>query len=295
MYELLCFNKVDIEDFLVRCFSILNPIIVGFTVTINYDLGCIKSLDLMQEFFELHSASDDLIIKYHLSKQAIEFLYSSEDWNFKSSFESHKKAKYKCDSSGKRTINLYISGEENTLSLRINIIGLNAINDITGLSVDKISYDFVTYDKYLDCVGYKVLKIMLSNTLEHKNTFQHACKIVKGSNYSYAFGSKRDNVRYERKTLTINNAFKELKQDHTSFVAERMIEEFKLKRYQMDYVIIVFELAKKEDNVISKYLTNLGSKQQACFRKMIKYIKGYNSLQKLNLINEIYRKVSYVC
>jgi len=114
---------------------------------------------------------------------------------------------------------------------------------------------------------------MLSNTYEAiKRKEKHACK-----------------------RTAIENTFKELQQDNKQQLSGSLIKHFGLKRGQLDYIIITFELAEKENSEVSELLKDLGSKQQACIKRMIKFVRKYKALPKFPMLNRIYKEVNYIC
>ena len=61
--------------------------------------------------------------------------------------------------------------------LRVDVVGLNNIATVTNLDVNKILYDFVTFDNYLDFIGflyvatnfgvYTICKFQSNNNIIH--------------------------------------------------------------------------------------------------------------------------------
>lgn len=94
----------------------------------------------------------------------------------------------------------------------------------------------------------------------------------------------------QKDTCLNNIVFRRLNSDTLSQSFDVILNEFKLNKYQADYIIIAHELSKFEDNEVSKRLSRLGSKQQAEIRKMIERIREYQK-SPFKALNYIYQRL----
>ena len=84
--------------------------------------------------------------------------------------------------------------------------------------------------------------------------------------------------------------FKRLNSETLPESFDVILNEFKLNKYQIDYIIIAHELAKFEVDEVSKRLSRLGSKQQAEIRKMIDRIREHQK-SPFYALNYIYQRL----
>lgn len=167
LYRILKPYLTNIEDFITKCMLELNPIITGFTTTLNFNTKYIKALSILHELMQLHSKGNYLQIHSNKSKNSIEFVYTTLGSTFHSALNDSEKSTYRGDNNGNRLIKLKLTGEGNILTMRIDVVGLGVLEDITEQAVQKSFYSFLTDEVTMEYIGYKVLKYMLSHTKEH--------------------------------------------------------------------------------------------------------------------------------
>ena len=259
MYFILKKYISDVGQFFEICFNILNPLIVGFTVKLGYSLGECNALDLIFALSKLTSCGKHLTKKNYKSGNVVEFAYHIMKGSFHHSDVNTEASKYRCDNRGKRLVKLLVSGKQNILSFSIDVIGLNAINDITGYAVNKTFYDFITDKNYFHIICCRVLSIILSNTVEYFES----------------------------------NKFEKLTSPYIFTMNKELLKIFNLERNNIDYLIIANELSNLEDKAISSVINHLGSKQQALIRKMVKSIKECKKIKAKSPIYYLYRKVNF--
>lgn len=300
MYRILYpFIDGDVETFMGICLSRLNPVISGFTMTAEYNTGNTKALSIITELLQLTSQTSNLEIS-KTSEYNVQFKYTPKTNQFKNSSERlDGRAKYRTDKNGKRRIELLISGKNNILTLRYDLIGMNILNDITGLAGKKDFLSVASNDSLLEHISRKVLL----NLLSHTKQFVKDKKYV--SNMIDILYEDEDDIKLtitktheiieefkeiQKDTCLNNIIFRHLNSDTLSQSFDVILNEFKLNKYQADYIIIAHELSNFEDNEVSKRLSILGSKQQAEIRKMIERIREHQK-SPFYALNYIYQRL----
>lgn len=300
MYRILYpFINKKVKTFVKVCLSILNPVISGMTMTAEYNTGRKKALSIITELLQLTSQTSNLEIS-KTSEYNVQFKYTPKTNPFKNSSEKIEgRAKYRTDKNGKRRIELLVSGKDNILTLRYDLIGMNILNDITGLAGKKDFLCVASNDSLLEHISRKVLL----NILSHTKQFTKDRNFV--SNKVELFYEDEDDIKLTiTKTPEVVQQFKEnkiedcmnefvfkgLKPDNLYKSFDVILNEFKLNKYQIDYIIIAHELAKFEDDEVSKRLSLLGSKQQAEIRKMIDRVREHQKSPFYSL-NYIYQRL----
>ncbi len=250
MYHILQPLITDVSEFLWHCFSCLNPVVVGFTMTSKYRSKGINAMSFIYELLQLTSLSNNLIIEKNKPNNSVKFIYTTMGKPFKHSTHKNYKPPYMTDSDGKRKVQMLVSASKNILTIRYDFIGLSVLYDIIGKAVDKDLFSLPANDVMQIVISERTLLYMLSYT---------------------DFRDKR------------------LKSEKLSYQAKMLIDKFNLTKYQMDYVAIAITLARQDKETFSKKLSTLGSAQQSKIRKMIKAIKDYK-IPKLNCLYSIDKK-----
>ncbi len=298
LYRILRPYLTNIEDFITKCMLELNPIITGFTATLNFNTKHIKALSILHELMQLHAKGNYLQIHTNKPKNSVEFVYTTLGSTFHSALNDSEKSTYRGDNNGNRLIKLKLTGECNTLTMRIDVVGLGVLEDITEQAVQKSFYSCITEEITMEYIGYKVLKYMLSHTQEHETILDKA-KTKATKHYLNNLQHTRNLFNKENvidsycRHLLYKNVFNNLNSETKLSLAERLKDEFKLEKQSVDYIIISIELAKYDKEAISEKIKPLGSKQQAQIRKMIKYVQKLGLEAKRPVLNRIYKTVSY--
>lgn len=300
MYRILYpFSDGDVKTFMGICLAKLNPVISGFTMTAEYNTGNMKALSIITELLQLTSNTSSLEIS-KTSEYNVQFKYTPKTNQFKNSSERLEgRAKYRTDKDGKRRIELLITGKDNTLTLRYDLIGMNILNDITGLAGKKDFLSIASNDSLLEHISRRVLLNLLSHTQQFAKDRKYVSDKVE------LFYEDEDDIKLTiTKTPEVIQQFKENKIEDcmNEVVFKRLnsetfpesfdviLNEFKLNKYQIDYIIIAHELAKFEVDEVSKRLSRLGSKQQAEIRKMIDRIREHQK-SPFYALNYIYQRL----
>lgn len=308
----------NVTDFIEDCFIILNPIIVGFTVTTTYELydvtkyklhektkyklHKVNALSIIHELLQLNSSGKQLHIKKDKTHANIKFEFNTLDKDFHSLLSETSEFIYERDNKGKRYASLFISGKANTLTCRMDFIGLGIIEDITGLAVNKSLYSLITDETELDAITYETFSYMLSHTQEYLQSLNRANeaapKLYNPKNFmnigidKNEFKTKCTKIIRDKKLH--KEVFTELEPETILEVSHKLVKKFGFKKYSMDNVIVANELAKKDDSVISERIKSWGSKQQAQMRKMIKFIRHNKTHKPKHVLNLFYKEVSYI-
>lgn len=298
LYRILRSYLTNIDDFITKCMLELNPIITGFTATLDFNIKHAKALSIIHELMQLHSKGNYLQIHANKPKNSVEFVYTTLGSTFHSALNDSEKSTYRGDNSGNRLIKLKVTGQGKIITMRIDIIGLGVLEDITGEAVQKSFYSCITEEITMEYIGYKVLKYMLSHTQEHKITLNKAkTKATKHylSNLQHTRNlfNKEDVIDSYSRHLLYNNVFNNLNPETKLSLAEKLKNKFTLQKQSVDYIIIAIELAKYDNETISQKIKTLGSKQQAQIRKMVKYVQELSTEPKQPVLNSIYKTVSY--
>lgn len=243
----------DITEFLWHCFSILNPVVVGFTMTSRFDLGKVNAMSVIYELQQLNSMSPNLYIDTGSNNNSVTFIYSTLGKPFNHANDNDYKPLYITDNDGKRRVQMLVSGSGHTLTVRCDFVGLAIIFDLLGKAVDKDIFSFPANEFGQMLLSGKTIQYMLSYT---------------------DFREKR------------------LESEKLSYQAKMLVDKFSLTKYQMDYVVIATTLAKLDKESISKRLSSLGTAQQSKIRKMVKAVQEYN-IPELNCLHSINSKYSW--
>lgn len=237
MYYILQPLITDVSEFLWHCFSCLNPVVVGFTMTSRYRSKGINAVSFIYELFQLTSKSKNLIIEKNQANNTVKFVYTTLGKPFKHSTHKGYKPLYMTDNDGKRKVQMLVSGRGNIVTIRYDFIGLSVLFDIIGKAVDKDLFSLPANDIMQMIISERTLLYMLSYT---------------------DFRDKR------------------LESEKLLYQAKMLVDKFNLTKYQMDYVVIATTLAKLDKESISKRLSSLGTAQQSKIRKMIKAVQSCN-------------------
>ncbi|MCM1265969.1 MAG: hypothetical protein NC200_07195 [Candidatus Gastranaerophilales bacterium] len=300
MYNILYpFINGDVETFLKICFRRLNPVISGLTMTAQYNTGKRKALSVIAELRQLSSQTPSLTID-KTSEYNAQFIYVPKTNQFKNSSEKpDNRAKYRTDNNGKRRIELLITGKDNLLTLRYDLIGMSILNDITGLAGKKDFLSISSNKEFLEHISRKVLLNILSHTsqfFQDKRLISDKIDIFYDDEDDIPLTITKtpevvqDFLKAQKEECLNEFVFKRLKPDTLAESFDVILNEFKLNKYQMDYIIIAHELAKLKDDEVSKSLSVLGSKQQAELRKMINRIQE-RSRTPFHALNYIYKRL----
>ena len=300
MYRILySFIDGDVKTFMGICLNRLNPVISGFTMTAEYNTGSKKALSIITELLQLTSQTSNLEIS-KTSEYNVQFKYTPKTNQFKNSSEIlDGRAKYRTDKDGKRRIELLISSNNNILTLRYDLIGMNILNDITGLAGKKDFLSVASNELLLEHISRIVFLNLLSHTKQFAKDRRYVSDMI-----DILYEDEGDIMLTITKTPEVIQQFKEnkiedcmnevvfrhLNSDTLSQSFDVILNEFKLNKYQADYIIIAHELSKFEDNEVSKRLSLLGSKQQAEIRKMIDRIREYQK-SPFYALNYIYQRL----
>lgn len=297
LYRILRPYITTIEDFITRCMLELNPIITGFTATLDFNLKQTKALRIIHELKQLRAKGNYLQIHTNKPKNSIEFVYTTLGSTFHSALNDSEKSNYRGDNNGNRLIKLKLTGEGNILTMKIDVVGLGVLEDITEQAVQKSFYSCLTDEVTMEYIGYKVLKYMLSHTKEHETTLNKAktkaTKYYLNNLQHYNLFNKADVIDSVSRHLLYKNVFNNLNPETKLLLSEKLKNEFTLKKQGVDYIIIAIELAKYDNATISEKIKTLGSKQQAQIRKMIKYIQELSLKPTQSVLNSLYKTVSY--
>ena len=68
---------------------------------------------------------------------SLEFVYTTLGSTFHSALNDSEKSTYRGDNNGNRLVKLKVAGQDNILTMRIDIVGLGVLEDITGEAVQK--------------------------------------------------------------------------------------------------------------------------------------------------------------
>jgi len=176
---------------------------------------------------------------------------------------------------------------------------MNILNDITGLAGKKDFLSIASNDSLLEHISRRVLLNLLSHTQQFAKDRKYVSDKVE------LFYEDEDDIKLTiTKTPEVIQQFKENKIEDcmNEVVFKRLnsetlpesfdviLNEFKLNKYQIDYIIIAHELAKFEVDEVSKRLSRLGSKQQAEIRKMIDRIREHQK-SPFYALNYIYQRL----
>lgn len=296
LYHILQPHITDVETFLVKCFTTLPPVIVGARFKTQYKLNKIPALSYLYELFQLTSKDKRLQIHKRPDIPSIEFIYVSKESSFSHTEMPEEKTKFY----GGRMVRLLITSKGNSINYRIDIVGQGALEDITGMACKKAFFSLITDDTVLEVITNLVLNRMLSYTNQHASVLNIANEVAhilykqQKTNYVFENTAKaREAVKTLcKKKFIHNNIFCDLKQETILPIAEALISEFNLQKYQIDYVIIAVELAKYDNETASKEIADIGSKQQALIRRMIEFVRNYQTDNNIHVLNELYNIVT---
>ncbi len=290
-------DEISIEDFLFKCFTTLNPIIVGFQTQTTLSLKEVNAIEVLYELYQLRPLGNYLQIHILKDKSMIEFVFTSKKGTFSHFEKPFEQNAFNSD----RYVKLAISGKGKELYLKSDIIGNSTFEDITGMACKKAFYSLITDETTLEVISYRVLLRMLSHTIQYSKASTLACNKLNGlyqtsKEKSFVTGNKIDKEFEIKNILKKNymekNLFNNLELETYYKTALMLIKTFELKKYELDYVIIAIELAKLSPEEVSKRLINIGTKQQALIRKMIGFIKQQDVISAKTL-NILYKKVSW--
>ncbi len=237
MYFILQPYINDVSEFLWHCFSCMNPIVVGFTMTSRYRSKNINAMSFIYELLQLTSKYKNLIIEKNYPNNSVKFVYTTMGKPFNHSTHKDYKPLYRADTDGKRKVQMLVSGKGHTVTIRYDFVGLAVLFDVVGKAVDKDLFSLPANDVMQMVISERTLLYMLSYT------------------------DFRD---------------KKLESEKLSYQAKMLVDRFSLNKYQMDYVVIATTLAKLDKETISKKLSSFGTAQQAKIRKMIQAVQSYN-------------------
>lgn len=297
LYRIMIDNIDNPRDFFFRCVTSFNPIITGLSYTADIDLGNVYALELLYELYQLTSTGSHLTIKKNQDTAEVQFIYTTENGTFTSAEYESTNAIFRRDTSGKRKVILTITGTANNLHIKVDIVGLQAIHDITGLACNKELFSLNTDELQLEAMTYFVIGVMLSHTVELQTDFtkfkRHAKKLVNSGKYRSIFDTpKYELIESATCQLMRKHVFESLKHETQLRPLLALQKQFDLKRFAVIYYRYVVSAMTMTDIEISEMLKPIGSKQQALIRRMISFIKSfdYKGIPALHLL---YKKVTY--
>lgn len=320
LYRCMRAYEVSIKDYVRICLFVLNPVIVGFTTTLEYDLEKWNAYSIIYELKQLISGKDNLLITTNNSGNSIEFTYRPYTGTFDDAINESNYNPHTGDNTGKKRACLCIDGEGTTLRMKIDIIGLNVMHDIFQWYIDKSIYSLITKPEILEELGKHVMRKMLSHTKQYSDMINLASKIAKQKIDEEKNGGPRliltqapfeagfyegvsdvreaeriYNEEYHntiRNFIVYKNEFKDLKPEARLQLAKTLHDEFKLGQNTFLDIILAIELADKPREYVNKILAKTGSKQQAIIRKMIMFINNIKKQQKAKpVLHELYKEL----
>jgi len=298
----------DIYGFMKTCLLILNPVITGMTITSQYNTGDLSAISVISELQQLKAKNNRLTISSNKSDYSIKFSYAPKGMRFKNkSNDDDTNTRFRTDRNGKRRVEVLVTGEGNTITIRTDLIGMDLIHDMTGLAGNKDLLSISSNESLLEYITSQVIRTILEHTHQYYWAKRFADSDVEGE-FDEDFRILTDDgsdpeyteqVKQEQKEILKDEKLKQkvfigVKGNTSLPIAEILIKEFNLNKYSIDYIIIAIELAKKDDNYISRKLNDCGiaSKQQALIRKMIARVRSLKTTR-INSLNYIYNKLEY--
>lgn len=294
LYRLLQPYITDVADFFFRCVVILNPIITGFTYTTEIPSE-INVLEFLYELSQLTSTSSHLTIKKNEDKSKVTFIFTTENGTFTNYEEQHYTSTFRKDNNGRRKVEVLMTGSGNRLFLKVDIVGLQSINDITVQACNPSLFSLNTDDYYLEVITYKILGTILSHTKEFQadlvNCNRQARELVNSGKVK-SIASKEDTRKSIAEGFLRDSVFKSLQHETLLRPLQYLQENFPLQRYNVTYYRYVVSALGMTDSEISDMLRPLGSKQQAIIRKMINAVKSLN-YEGVPALHHLYKAVTY--
>lgn len=295
LYRLLEDKIEDTKTFLFSCIKILNPIVTSLTYITKIDFDDVNSFALMYELMQLTSSGSYLTIKKNWEKFQIEFIFTTEKGAFTHSGYESNKAGYRRDNYGKRKVKLIIFKDGKDLFAKIDLVGLQVIQDITGLACDKALFSINTDEFYLEAVSYNVIATILSHTKEfkiaHKKAIEDAQKWFNSNKNKY-FISNEHLIESAQDALLRKTPFSQIQQEKLLKIFQALQKEFKLQKNNVFYYRFVASGINMTRSEISQMLQPIASKQQALIRKMIKFAKNYR-ISDFSALSNLYKEVTY--
>ncbi|DAA94149.1 TPA: hypothetical protein CPT88_08760 [Candidatus Gastranaerophilales bacterium HUM_8] len=160
LYKILKPYIVKVKKFLWLCLATLNPVVVGLTMTCQYNLGKTSAISVLYELLQLSSKTPNLHISKNSTQYSMTFTYTT----LTSPFGNNGSNDFVRDNNGDRNVKMHVSGTSNILTLRFDFIGLAILNDILGKAVDKDLYSLPVNELLKMQIAGKALVYMLNST-----------------------------------------------------------------------------------------------------------------------------------
>ena len=307
LFEILQSYIDDIPTFIQTCFEALNPIITGFTATVEYDLGFDGALCVVHQLRQLHPGSQFLDVDKGSNASSVTFIYHLYNNNFHNSMKEPERCSYRYDKNGDRLVKLQVTGHKNILSMRVELFGLNPIKDLTDMAVRKDLYTFVTDNNCFDAIVYKVFSTVLSHTKEHKDLYEETKKIAHRNHYKGLYlncwgepelSFKKNIVKSYAEGYLFDRIFLDIKPYNLEIIIELLCQEFNLSDRSTAYILYAISFAPLSNKEVSAQIKHLGPKQQSKIRKMVDFVRAvvdYVDKPGFNCLHYIYKKVSDKC
>ncbi len=294
LYRLLQAHITDVQKFFFDCVTMLNPIISGFTYKTEITSN-MYALEIIHELMQLTSTGSFLTIKKNKDKSEVEFIFTTEKGTFSNYEKNYNCPMYRQDKYGKRLVSVRISGSEKRLLLKVDIVGLQSIQDITEQACNPSLFSLNTDENYIEVMSYKILAIILSHTKEFQNDLaqcnKKARKLVDSGKIT-GLGSKTSLKGCVAEDLLRQTVFMSLEHERLLRPLMCLKEQIPLERGAVNYYRYVICGVNMADSEISQILKPLGSKQQATIRKMINTVKHFN-YQGTPALHYLYRELTY--
>lgn len=294
LYRLLQPYITVVDDFFFRCVVILNPIITGFTYTTEIPSE-INALEFIYELMQLTSTGSYLIIKKNEDKSAVTFIFTTENGTFTNYEQQHYSSYFRKDNNGRRKVQVLMTGSDNRLFLKVDIVGLQSIQDITEQACNPSLFSLNTDEYYIEVITYKILGTILSHTEQFQAdlvTCNRQARELVDSGKVVNIASKDDLKKSYAEGFLRDTVFKSLSHDTMLRPLLYLQKNFPIKRYNVTYYRYVVSALNMTDSEISEMLKPLGSKQQAIIRKMINAVKSLN-YEGVPALHHLYKAVTY--
>ncbi len=294
LYRLLQPYITDVADFFFRCVVELNPIITGFTYTTEI-MSKINALEFIYELAQLTSIGRHLTIKKNEDKSEITFIFTTLNGTFTNNEQQHYSPIFRKDNKGKRKVQVRITGSGKRLFLKVDIIGLQSIQDLTEQACKPSLFSLNTDESYIEVITYKILSTMLSHTQQFQKDLEasnkNARKIVNSGKVE-SIASEEDIRKFYAEEQLRKNVFKSLQHETLLRPLLYLHKKFPIKKYNVTYYRYVVSALSMGDREISEMLKPIGSKQQAVIRKMINAVKSLNYTG-IPALHHLYKAVTY--
>lgn len=188
-----------------------------------------------------------------------------------------------------------MTGSDNRLFLKVDIVGLQSIQDITEQACNPSLFSLNTDEYYIEVITYKILGTILSHTEQFQAdlvTCNRQARELVDSGKVVSIASKDDLKKSYAEGFLRDTVFKSLSHDTMLRPLLYLQKNFPIKRYNVTYYRYVVSALNMTDSEISEMLKPLGSKQQAIIRKMINAVKSLN-YEGVPALHHLYKAVTY--